>query len=214
MKATFFSLLFFLFLNNTLNPRLAAGQTPPTTTVSCLGCTVRVHLPPPVAPLPSPLPRVHLSVGASGVYLTGTTLGQYGSGSGEANVEFVFPLGRVRWFEIIGQASFGGASGVLSGSGSVGLGFVLNGDSDIRPLGSTRLSTLFTTRGRGTGDSQDLLTLGGKLQINVSLGTTAGVQWNYFLACEAGSSIYKDADGRSHNDGWYVAPSTGLLLRL
>jgi hypothetical protein len=163
---------------------------------------------------PSAGRTMYFTVGVSGVYLAGTSLGERGSGAPEANLEFAFPAGKLRWLQILGQASFGGGDGILTGSGSLGLGFVLGRHPDLRPRGSTRIALLFTTRGRGTGDSQDFLTLGGKIQADVSLGTTAAVQWNAFLAFEAGGAIYKDGDGTSQNDGWYVAPSLGVLLRL
>lgn len=185
-----------------------------TTIEGGLGMDVLVLLPRPATPAPTVLPKMYFSVGGDFTYMNGSSFNALGALAGEAAAEFTFPLGKVRWAQFVIRPTFGGGSpGTMTGSVALGPGFVLNGDPDVRPAGSTRLSIMFAMRGRGTGQSQDLLGLEGKIMADVAVGETGGIVWLIHAAFEGGGSVYQSG-GQSQNDGRLFVGSVGFGLRL
>lgn len=115
--------------------------------------------------------------------------------------DLAIPIGTTDW-DWLFTASFGGASGVMTGS--LGTGPALN-------FGQSRFAVMVTMAGSGDGDSQDFLGIGGEATIDWVFAKGADVDWGVFLGFAGGVATLTDTpDGHARNDASYIRGAFGL----
>jgi hypothetical protein len=197
-----------------------AFATPPTIGEECVDTPVTLPCPPGnwklkvtmtdgstcYAKCSAPIPMgyydrtVYGSVGVSLAFI----LNDVGPGfSPEVTGTLAVPIGSSD-FDWLLSASFGGASGVMTGSVKTGLGYLLNPN--------LRLSFMGELAGEGDGDSQNMLGGGPNLGFDWAFSRGEDVSWTFGLQASGGPAILNDAaDGQARNDAWYFRTMAAAL---